>query len=121
MRNARKRRLFLRIDDIAMFALALVSGILILVELTQDLNSAQITLIERTDMSIAFIFLCEFGVRFILARKKLLFFRTFWWELLASIPITTPVTQVLRLLRLLRLGAFLRIAYDNETDLKRGA
>jgi voltage-gated potassium channel len=60
-------------------------------------------------VTIAFIFLAEFAIKFFLADSKGKFFKSNWWYLLASIPITTPATQALRLLRLLRLVRLLRL------------
>ena len=119
MRGKQKKPVLLIVDDIAMLTLALISAVILVIELTQNLTAEHILLLDRTDLSIALIFLFEFAVRFALARKKLLFFKAYWWELLASIPVTTPATQALRLLRLVRFGAHLGIAYKDEKELQR--
>lgn len=86
-----------------MIFLALVSGYLLFLEFTTDLTESQIRLFDMIDLAIALAFLSEFAVRLYAARKRFKFFKLHSWELLAAIPITTPLTQALRLLRLLRL------------------
>ena len=70
---------------------------------------AQISLIDVTDITIALIFMLEFFVALALTKNKKHFWQTRWWELLASIPFTTPATQTLRLLRLVRVLRIFRI------------
>jgi voltage-gated potassium channel len=86
-----------------MIFLALVSGYLLFLEFTTNLTDSQLQFFDTIDLVIALTFLCEFAVRFYIAKKRRKFFKLHWWELLAAIPITTPLTQALRLLRLLRL------------------
>lgn len=54
-------------------------------------------------------FSSSFFVRFFLAENKVLFFRKYWWELLASIPINDFVFQALRGLRIVRLFRLIRL------------
>lgn len=89
--------------EAAMIVLALISGYLLFLEFTTNLTQRQIQLFDTIDLVIALVFLCEFAARIFMAKKRLVFFKFHWWELLAAIPITTPLTQALRLLRLLRL------------------
>jgi voltage-gated potassium channel len=97
------------LDDVLMIALALLSAGLLALEFSTPLTSSQLLLLDRIDLGIALVFLAEFVINFSFARNKAQFFKTHWWELLASIPITTPQTQALRLLRLLRLVRLLRL------------
>lgn len=97
------------VNEIFMVSLALLSGYLLFFEMTRAVTPEQISLIDKTDLVIALIFMLEFFVAFVLAKNKKHFWRTRWWELLASIPITTPETQALRLLRLVRVLRVLRV------------
>lgn len=97
------------LDDVAMVFLALVSAGLLVLEYTTPLTLAQMRLIDTIDISIACIFLGEFVINFFRAPDKKTYFKKHWWELLASIPVTTPGTQALRLLRFLRLVRLLRL------------
>lgn len=96
-------------DDIIMMLLALVSGYLLVLDLTTDLSAAQVLWFGRIDVTIALVFLSEFVIKFFLAESKADFFRSNWWYLLASIPVSNSATQALRLLRLLRLIRLLRL------------
>ena len=96
-------------DDIVMMLFALVSGYLLLLEYTTTLAPEQVQLFNQIDLAISLVFLFEFTVKYIAAPVKRSFFKSHWWELLASIPVTTPLTQGLRLLRLLRLFRLLRL------------
>lgn len=86
-----------------MLFLALLSGYLLVLEFTMSLTEYQIQLFDTIDLGIALVFLAEFAARWYIAKKRGKFFTSHWWELLAAIPVTTPLTQALRLLRLLRL------------------
>ncbi len=94
------------IEEFAMAFLSVLSGALLTVELSDNLSASTIGLIDRIDISIALVFLVEFLARLYFAERRKEFFRKNWWELLAAIPVTTPVTEALRLLRLIR---FIRI------------
>lgn len=89
--------------ETALMFLALVSGYLLLVEFTTNLTAEEILLFNAIDLAIALVFLCEFAVKLYLAKNRNTYFKSHWWELLAAIPITTDVTQGLRMLRLLKL------------------
>ncbi len=96
-------------DDIAMMILALVSGYILILQFTTALTPLQDQWLDKVDLAIALIFLCEFVVKLVLAKSKSAFLRSNWWYLLASIPISTPTTEALRLLRLLRLIRLFRL------------
>ncbi len=95
--------------DALMIALSLVSVGLLFFEVLADHSPAQTRSLELADLSIAFIFLSEFSIRFYRAPHKILFLRKHWWELLASIPFTSETTQVLRAFNLLRLFRLIRL------------
>ncbi len=98
------------LDDILMVSLALVSAGLLAFEYSVPLSPSEIALIDRIDIAIALVFLSEFLIRFFTAPHKGNFFKMYWWELLACIPITSQTTQALRVLRLLRLIRLLRLS-----------
>lgn len=97
-------------DDIVMMLLALVSAYILIIESGETLALGQALLLDKIDLAIALIFLTEFFVKLFFAQSKSKFLKSNWWYLLASIPITTPATQLLRLLRLLRLSRLIRIS-----------
>jgi voltage-gated potassium channel len=105
-------------DDIIMIILTLVSGYLLVLELTTNLLPSQALLYDQIDIGIACVFLAEFFIKLVLADSKLKFFQKNWWYLLASIPVSNPTTQVLRLLRLLRLVRLVRLTSGVSEILK---
>lgn len=94
-----------------MVTLALISALLLFLEFTTTLSEEQTQVFDLVDLCIAMVFLGEFAFKFLMAKKRKKFFKARWWELLAAIPITTPLTQALRLLRLFR---FLRLLHFAE-------
>jgi voltage-gated potassium channel len=92
-----------------MVGLSLISIFLLVFEVVADLDQHQTKALEYADLAIAFGFLTEFTVRFAKAPRKAQFVRKHWWELLASIPITSQTTQVLRGLRLIRVFRLVRL------------
>ncbi|HEV7448917.1 MAG TPA: ion transporter [Candidatus Paceibacterota bacterium] len=103
-----------------MMSLALVSGCLLVTEFVVPLSAGQIQLFDAIDFCIGFVFLCEFVIKLILAPNKWAYWRSNWWYLLASIPISTPATQALRLLRLIRLARLLRLG-EGTKEIRRFA
>lgn len=89
--------------EIIMGSLALVSGYMLVREFADDLSPYQIFVFDIVDLIIAVIFLGEFGVKLFLAKNRVTYLKYHSWVLLAAIPVTTPLTQSLRLVRLLRL------------------
>jgi voltage-gated potassium channel len=96
-------------DDIVMMILALISGYILVVSYTTTISPEESYWLDRIDITIALIFLAEFFIKLFLAESKKRFFASNWWYLLASIPVTVPATQALRLLRLLRLSRLFRL------------
>lgn len=102
MKNRRVLKKSLWVEVVMIF-LSLISGYLLFLEFTRNLTEYQIQLFDKIDFIIAVVFLCEFIIKFFTTQKRFYFLKYHWWELLTAIPITTPLTQALRLLRLLRL------------------
>ncbi|MBI3114996.1 MAG: potassium channel family protein [Candidatus Kerfeldbacteria bacterium] len=96
-------------QDFAMVALALVSVMLLLFEVTAEFTVQQLRVIEAFDVTIALVFLSEYIVSVVRSRDRWRYAWTHWYELLAAIPITSQTTQLLRGLRLFRLVRILRV------------
>ncbi len=99
---AHKHSFIAIMDDIAMMLLALVSALLLLLELALPLSPEAQEAFATLDLLIAFVFCLEFVIRFTISRDRVLFMKRYWWELLAAIPVSSSMIQALRLLRLLR-------------------
>ena len=58
------------------------------------------------DLVLTSIFIVELSIRFIVANRKIVFFRRYWLDIIAVIPIlrTFRILRVLRLLRIFRMG-----------------
>jgi voltage-gated potassium channel len=87
--------------------LALLSIGMVIFETTyQSSLYNNVPLIIAIDVSIAVIFLIDFIIGWYRSEDKKIFWKQRWWELFACIPFTTPITQSLRgigILRLLRI------------------
>ncbi len=83
--------------------LALVSGYLLILELTDGLTAHQVFVFDIIDLAIAVIFLAEFGIKLLISKNRLTYLKYHSWVLLAAIPVTNPLVQSFRLIRLLRL------------------
>ena len=90
------------IDDMAMMMLSFVSAIILIVELFFAPSPALREALIALDLFIAFIFTLEFVIRFTISKSRPLFMKTYWWELLAAIPLSSEFIQAFRLLRLAR-------------------
>ncbi len=82
--------------------LVFVSIVMLIFEETHAVTPPEIQIIDSIDLTVALIFMAEFFIALYFARNRRSFFRSHWWELLATIPFTAPATQVLRALRILR-------------------
>lgn len=107
--SSRTRSVLAILDEIAMMTLAMLSGIMLFMELFLRLPPAQLLRMEHIDLIVALIFLTEFTIRLRISKDKLKFLKKYWWELLAAIPISNPITQALRFIRLLR---FFHVTYQ---------
>jgi voltage-gated potassium channel len=97
------------LDDLLMVLLALISIFLLLFEVVHDQTPEQTEVLHWADLTIAFIFLLEWTIRFIKAPDRRQFARLHWWELLASIPLSLDSIQALRSLQLLRVLRLIRL------------
>lgn len=89
--------------------LALISVALLVIEIAAELAPEDLRFLQAVDVTIALVFLAEWLLRLWRAPDRKAFAKKWWWELLASIPITNDLAQALRGLRLLRLVRALRI------------
>ncbi|HXH90966.1 MAG TPA: potassium channel family protein [Thermoanaerobaculia bacterium] len=120
-------------NEILIVLLALASCSLLVFELVSDASQEQMAWIQRIDLAIALVFLGEFLIRLAKADNRRQFFRRFWWELLAAIPITGHAARalrglpllrtirVIRLLRLVRLTARVRVLIKDSHAFIHGA
>jgi type II secretory pathway component PulF len=96
-------------------ALALFSFIFLLYELMGEPTVAIITLGERIDTFVAYVFLTDFilGILFNRAYKtKAEYWRFNWPDFISSIPISSEITQLLRVLRIWRAVKVLKVVLD---------
>lgn len=96
-------------NEIVMVFLAVVSVLLLTLEITLDQQHEYRPLAEAVDTIVAAIFLCEFIWHFYKARHKKHFLMTRWWELLAAIPLSNTATQAMRSIRVLKIFELIRI------------
>jgi voltage-gated potassium channel len=95
--------------DFLVALFALLSIAILAMESIFETSPEKQAALHAADLAIAIFFLVEWSIRFILAERKGRFVRRYWWELLASIPFTTDVTQVLRGLRLVRAARVVKL------------
>lgn len=96
-------------NELFILVLALISAVILVIDVAAELSPQDREFLERVDLVIAFLFLGEFTIRLVRADDRRAFMRKYWWELLASIPITNELARSLRGLRLLRVVRLLRI------------
>lgn len=92
-----------------MLGLALISVVLLFVEIIASIQPEQSVVIQYIDLSIASIFFLEFVFGYAQAKNKIYFLKTHWWHLIAAIPITSYTTQALRSLQILRVMPLIEI------------
>lgn len=97
------------IVDVVMIVLALVSVTLLFSEIIfASLSLEQLEIIGIIDLGVAVVFLMDFLISLGMAENKKDFVKKNWWEVLAAVPITSPTTQALRGLNLIRLFPLIR-------------
>ena len=89
-------------NEIFMAFLVFVSIVMLIFEETHAITPLEIQIIDSIDLTVALIFMAEFFIALYFAHNRRSFFRSHWWELLATIPFTSPATQAMRILRILR-------------------
>ncbi len=114
MESNNEKNLKLRLDrfinnkwvELAIAVLIIISVILVFVEISVH---GSWPLIENINDGLTFIFIIELCIRYFVAEKKSRFFKSYWIDILAVIPVTRPlrILRVLRLIRLFRVGVIL--------------
>ncbi len=109
------------VTDVAVIVLILVSVLLLVVEELMEDGHAALVWVQGAGDMVTILFALELSIRYRVARKKARFFRRYWPDLLALLPILRPVRffRLLRLLRLLRLFQ-LGLLLDRRVAMLRG-
>jgi hypothetical protein len=89
---------------------------IVVAELFFSPTREQHLLINHADFAIACVFLLDFCVELTLAKNRRLYLRKNWYFLLAAIPITDSVAELLRGLRVLRLIRLIRVGEHLDLD-----
>ncbi len=92
--------------------LALVSLGFLVYEWLPGANEAWVELGDELDLYVAYIFLIDFVLGHFFNKHyvtKQLYWRDNWMNLLSSIPVNSELTQMLRVVRLLRAARVLRV------------
>lgn len=97
------------LTDVGVIVLIVLSVALLIVEYAFQLPAFETWLVEELGLLITWLFALELSLRFWVAKKKARFFRRYWPDLLALMPVFRPLRflRILRLLRLFRLGLLL--------------
>jgi len=118
--------------ELTVGVLVIVSVVLTLFEFTirastvAEAGDQQLKVLEGINDGITFLFIVELSLRFVAASKKSAFFRTFWIDIIAVLPLFRifRVARALRLLRLFRVlrlfGVISRLSSHFPTILRRG-
>ncbi|MFP5270854.1 potassium channel family protein [Coleofasciculus sp.] len=95
--------------ELALILLILLSVILVIAEVTLDSKDQPYKLVYLTQELLTGIFIIELTIRYFAAKKKRRFFRHYWLDIIAVLPLLRAfrLLRVLRLLRLLRVGILL--------------
>jgi voltage-gated potassium channel len=98
-----------RITDWVVMGLIVASVALLIAEHTAVPREPWRSAIVGAGNAITGLFVVELSIRFLASASKLRFFRKYWLDIIAVLPILRPLRflRVLRLLRLARLGSFL--------------
>lgn len=92
--------------DTVIIVLILISILLVIYESTLNENDPLDQVLVTLDWIIIGIFVVELSIRFYVAPRKRVFFRRYWIDIIAIIPLfrTFRILRVLRLLRIFRMG-----------------
>lgn len=97
--------------ELALILLILLSVILVIVQVASDQENADFRkrLVNLTQNLLTGIFIVELTIRYIAARNKRRFFRNYWLDIVAVLPLSEAfrLLRVLRIFRLLRVGILL--------------
>lgn len=110
-------RLMVNVLDVIVLVAILVVIVLTLAEFIFPLPQTTVDLISQIDLVISFFLIGDFSLRFYLSEDRRWYFRRYWIDLAASIPVShalkfgrlVRIARFARLLRLFRLGRALRI------------
>src|SRR3990167_5186872 len=90
--------------------LALLSGGMLLYEFFgKNIPAETVALMDKLDLTIAYIFLTDFSVGVLFAPHKLHHIKTNWLDLMGSIPLSDGLFRALRIARFVRLVRLLRV------------
>lgn len=95
--------------DLAISGLALLSALLLVIELSIELVGDQLQIIIAVDIIISAIFLFDFLYDYSKADDHKKYMRKNWYFLLAAVPVTGGPFQALRTIQLLRLLRIVRL------------
>jgi len=95
--------------EIALVVLILVSVMLVVLEVVLETRGVSVIWVQHLQVGLTSIFMFELGLRYWVARKKRRFWRNYWLDVLAVMPMITAfrLLRLLRILRLLRAGILL--------------
>lgn len=87
--------------EFIMCVLVIVSLTMLVIDFFARPTPNQLAVIGKINISIALVLFGEFMIRFYLSGQKMLYFKKNWWYLLATIPLTGPIAEALRSIRLI--------------------
>ena len=95
--------------EIALVTLILLSVVLVVVEVVLETQGLATLWVSHLQAGLTSLFILELSCRYWLARKKRRFWRNYWLDVLAVMPMITAfrLLRLLRILRLLRAGILL--------------
>lgn len=98
--------------SIVIVVLAFTSLLMLGYEFLPNANPERISLFQRLDIIIAYVFLTDFflGLFFNRHFTRQEFFKHNWLNLISSIPVTSDMTRILRILRIFRAFRVIRVA-----------
>lgn len=111
------------VTELALVALILLSVGLLVAEAIFDRDAPLVATLERSGDLVTGLFVVELVARYWVAPKKSRFFRRYWVDLLAVVPLARPLRlfRVLRLLRLFRAGVLINRRASAFQGVFRGA
>lgn len=94
------------ITEIAIAVLIILSIVLLILEVHSPKGSSERELYDTLGLVITGIFIIELGIRWYTSESTRIFFRTYWIDIIAVLPIIRPlrIFRILRLLRIVRVG-----------------
>ncbi|MBT9311033.1 ion transporter [Leptothoe kymatousa] len=95
--------------EIALVAMILLSVALVVLEVVLETRGLATRWVTHGQAGLTSIFICELSLRYWVARKKRRFWRNYWLDILAVMPMISAfrLLRLLRILRLLRAGILL--------------